>query len=158
MIIRNEQQALCIAVEMERRAVRVYERALMITSDPAVCRGIQDILKDEQEHLRRFTAMKADYPAGEEEEKLLLQALASEMLFPGGVMELERAEGLATLKGLYTYACESEQTAVERYLAFAAKCASPAVNQCFRAIAKEEATHLAELKKVVAELQEEADA
>ena len=82
MIIRNEQQALCIAVEMERRAVRVYERALMITSDPAVCRGIRDILKDEQEHLRRFTAMKADYPAGEEEEKLLLQALASEMLFP----------------------------------------------------------------------------
>ena len=46
MVVRNEQQALCVAVEMEKRAIRVYERALMLVTDPAVEAGIREILAD----------------------------------------------------------------------------------------------------------------
>ncbi len=147
MIIRNEQQALCVAVEMERRAIRVYERALMLAADPQVLSGIRDILADEKEHFRRFSTMKAACPPSESEERMLTQAMAAEMLFPGGVMELERAKGLDTLQGLYTFAADSEKQAVENYMAFAEKCTDPAIAEAFTSIAGEEALHLAELKK-----------
>ena len=49
MVVKNEGQALCVAVEMERRAIRVYERALMLATDEAVIAGIREILADERE-------------------------------------------------------------------------------------------------------------
>ena len=119
MIVRNEQQALCVAVEMERRAIRVYDRALMLAQAQQVIAGIREILADEKEHLRRFAAMKENYPGDGNEERMLMQAMAAEMLFPGGVMELERAKGLDTLHGLYEFAAESEKNAVEKYMSFA---------------------------------------
>ena len=48
MIVRNENQALCVAVEMERRAIGIYERALLLAQDEGVRKGIRDILSDEQ--------------------------------------------------------------------------------------------------------------
>lgn len=147
MIIRNEQQALCVAVEMERRAIHVYERALMLTDDPQVRAGIQEILADEKEHFRRFSAMKETCPMDANQERMLIQAMAAEMLFPGGVMEMERSSGLSTLKGLYEFAAESEKGAVEHYAAFAEKSTREEVKEAFLKIAREEATHLAELKR-----------
>lgn len=147
MIVRNEQQALCVAVEMERRAIRVYERALMLARDEEVRKGIREILADEKEHFRRFTAMKEACAGDANEERMLMQAMAAEMLFPGGVMELERAKGLDTLQGLYAFAAESEQDAVDNYMSFAEKCSDPAVAEAFTSIAAEETFHLAELKK-----------
>ncbi|MBP3649694.1 MAG: ferritin-like domain-containing protein [Clostridia bacterium] len=147
MIVRNEQQALCVAVEMERRAIRVYERALMLATDPQVRAGIQEILSDEKEHFRRFSQMKEQCPMAQQDERMLTQAMAAEMLFPGGVMELERAKGLDTLKGLYAFAADSEQDAVDNYLSFAKKCSDAAIAEAFTSIAREESIHLAELKK-----------
>ena len=147
MIVRNEKQALCVAVEMERRAIRVYERALMLARDEEVRKGIREILADEKEHLRRFSAMKEACAGDANEERMLMQAMAAEMLFPGGVMELERAKGLDTLPGLYAFAAESEQDAVDNYMSFAEKCSDPAVAEAFTSIAAEETFHLAELKK-----------
>lgn len=153
MIVRNQFQALCVAAEMERRAIGVYRRALMLAGDAAVRDGIREILRDEEEHLRRFTAMKDACPAAQDEERMLLSAIAAEMLYPGGVMELERASGLSTLPGLYAYAAESEQNAVDSYLAFADRCEDPAVARAFEAIAEEEARHLAELREKLRRLQ-----
>ena len=100
MVVRNEGQALCVAVEMERRAIRVYERALMLTDDTQVASGIREILADEQEHLRRFSEMRKLYAVPEEEEKLLISSMAAEVLFTGGVMEMKREQALTTLLGL----------------------------------------------------------
>ena len=142
MVVRNEGQALCVAVEMERRAIRVYERALLIATDQAVVEGIKEILADEQEHLRRFSAMKEQYPVPADEEKLLISSMAAEVLFTGGVMEMKREQALTTLKGLYRYAADSEAGAVETYGAFASKCTDPRVHDTFMAIVREESEHL----------------
>lgn len=150
MIVRNQQQALCVAAEMERRAIRVYERALMLAKDDQVRAGIRDIMQDEQEHLCRFTAMRDNCPVDAGEERMLIKALAAEMLFPGGVMEMERAKGLDTLQGLYAFAAESERSAVEHYRAFSEKCQGD-VAETFLAIAREEAAHLAELNRKLAQ-------
>ena len=146
MIVNSEREALCVAVEMERRAIRVYERALMLVSDEAVRGGIGDILSQEREHLKRFSAMREDYPSDVQEEQAVLQAMGAEALFPGGVMEMERAQGLQTLKGLYAFAADSEQHAMETYLSFAEKCRDGKVADAFRAIAAEESAHLMQLR------------
>ena len=147
MIVRNENQALCVAVEMERRAIGIYERALLLAQDEGVIKGIRDILSDEQDHLRRFTAMQADCGLEKTEERMLLKALAAEVLFPGGVMEMEREQGLSSLKGLYAFAAENEKDAVETYLDFSKTCDRPEAAEAFLSIAREESLHLAELKR-----------
>ena len=142
MVVKNEGQALCVAVEMERRAIRVYERALMLATDEAVVAGIREILVDEREHLRRFSEMRADHPLPAEEEKLLISSMAAEVLFTGGVMEMKREQALTTLAGLYRYAAESEAGAVETYGNFASKCEDERVHDTFMAIVREESEHL----------------
>ena len=142
MVVKNEGQALCVAVEMERRAIRVYERALMLATDEAVVAGIREILADEREHLRRFSEMRADHPVPVEEEKLLISSMAAEVLFTGGVMEMKREQALTTLIGLYRYAAESEAGAVETYGSFASKCGDAKVHDAFMAIVREESEHL----------------
>ena len=146
MMVHNEREALCVAVEMEHRAIRVYERALLLAADEKVRGGIEAILGQEKEHLRRFTEMRERYPASAQEEQTLLQAMGAEVLFPGGVMEMERANGLTTLEGLYAFAAESEQHAMETYLTFAEKCRDEKVSAAFRAIAAEESGHLMQLR------------
>lgn len=155
MVIRNECQALCVAVEMERRAIRVYERALMLAQDPQVQAGIREILSDEKEHLTRFMAMKACHQVDAAEEKLLISSMAAETLFPGGVMEMKREQALTTLMGLYTYAADSEANAVNTYTDFANKCADPQVRETFMSIVREESIHLSELQARVEDMKKE---
>ena len=146
MVVKNECQALCIAVEMERRAIRVYERALMLAQDAQVRAGIEEILVDERRHLQRFSAMRECRMVDEAEERLLISAMAAEVLFTGGVMEMKREQALKTLKGLYQYAADSEADAVRTYADFAKKCADPAVHDVFMDIVREESSHLVELR------------
>ena len=146
MVVHNEREALCVAVEMERRAIRIYERAMALAADDAVRGGVEAILQQEREHLSCFMSMRESYPADAREERTLVQAMGAEALFPGGVMEMERAQGLTTLDGLYAYAAESEQHAMETYLSFAEKCRDGKVAEAFRAIAAEEGVHLAQLQ------------
>lgn len=142
MVVKNECQALCIAVEMERRAIRVYERALMLAQDAQVRAGIEEILADERRHLQRFSAMRECRMVDEAEERLLISSMAAEVLFTGGVMEMKREQALTTLRGLYEYAADSEAGAVETYGSFAAKCEDQRVHDTFMAIVHEESEHL----------------
>ena len=142
MVVKNEGQALCVAVEMEKRAIRVYERALMLATDEAVVAGIREILADEREHLRRFSEMRENHSVPAEEEKLLISSMAAEVLFTGGVMEMKREQALTTLAGLYRYAAESEAGAVETYGNFASKCEDERVHDTFMVIVREESEHL----------------
>ena len=152
MVVRNEQQALAMAVEMEKRAIRIYERALTLTDEPEVIGGIREILQEEQQHLCRFNAMKMACPAlPVKEDRLLIQAISAELLFPGGVMEMERAKGLDTLEGLYRFAAESEYDAMIKFADYADKCESQDVREAFLPIAREEAVHYARLKEKVDE-------
>lgn len=149
MIIEHQGQALTVAMEMERRAIRTYERALLLAKDEEVRKGIEDILGDERRHLKRFTEMW-DKTVNSAEQQVLLQAMAADVLFRGGVTEMAREDALTTLTGLYRYAMESEANAVETYTKFAEKCEGEA-RAAFLEIVREEAGHLAELKEKLGE-------
>lgn len=149
VIIEHQGQALTVAMEMERRAIRTYERALLLAKDEEVRKGIEDILGDERRHLKRFTEMW-DKTVNSAEQQVLLQAMAADVLFRGGVTEMARENALTTLTGLYRYAMESEANAVETYTKFAEKCEGEA-RAAFLEIVREEAGHLAELKEKLGE-------
>ena len=147
MIVKSQQEALCVACEMERRAIAVYERALTLTEKPEVQAGIREILEDEREHLRRFCQVKElCCPCGGAEDRLLISAMGAKALFPGGVMEMRRANGLNSLRDLYIFARNSEADAVRTYGEFADQCDHPDAREVFLAIAREEGTHLAALE------------
>ena len=152
MVVKNECQALCIAVEMERRAIRVYERALMLAQDAQVTEGIRDILADEKRHLQRFSELRDCHLVDEAEERMLISSMAAEVLFTGGVMQMKREQALTTLKGLYQYAADSEADAVRIYADFAKKCDDPAVHEVFMDIVREESMHLLDLRTRLAEM------
>lgn len=156
MIIRNGQEALQVAVEMERRAIRVYERALKITGDAGARAAVEEILRDEREHLTRFSAMLAQSGGEAADEPALIQAMAADALFPGGVMGMAREDALHDLRSVYRYAADSERRAVEQYGDFARRCAEPAVRRAFLDVAREETSHLASLRERLAILEAEA--
>ncbi len=155
MVVRNQKQALSVAVEMESRAIKTYERALMLTGSGEVAEAIRDMLEDERRHLRRFTEMQGADADTSGEDRTVTSALAAEALFTGGVMEMHREHALDTVRSVYEFAAESEQNAVERYLDFALKCEDEDVKDAFCAIAQEEAEHLADLNEALSAMEDE---
>ena len=140
MQAKNAGEALYLASEMERRAVRLYERALLVFDRPDCQAAIRQILCEEKQHLARFEAMGAQAPGFEEGQALA--AKASEVLFAGGLVEAQRKGAFASPKALYAYAAAEEKTAIERYGDFADQLDGDA-SKAFAAIVLEEKQHYA---------------
>ena len=87
MEIRSQQEALFIACEMEKSAIQLYTRALMLLeqqgrADDPIAVQIRQTCEDEREHLRQFCA-HAQPLDGTLEEQLMLSAAAEGVLFEG---------------------------------------------------------------------------
>jgi len=148
MLVNNEQEALFIACEMERRAISLYQRAALVIDDDKMKAAVEEFMKDESEHLARFRKMGQGLPRREmNENQLLLSAYAAQVLYPGGLVEASREHALDSEGGLTAYALTEEKKAVACYTAFARQCAHNAVKEMFLQIAKEEAQHQLSLEK-----------
>ena len=139
--VKTAGDALYIACEMEKRAVKLYERAALIAA------AIGDMLSQEREHLRRFTHMLSGR-VPEHAEALVLSARAAGILFDEGLGGAAREGAFASPAELLAYAAGQEALAVDCYTQFAAACAAyPEAQAAFLAIVQEEGQHLATLKK-----------
>ncbi|MBE5783161.1 MAG: hypothetical protein E7329_07610 [Clostridiales bacterium] len=138
MNVRDAGEALYIASEMERRAIKMYERALLVFGEGPCREPLQAILTEEKSHLARFLSLGAKEPGFEQAQ--LLSAQASGLLFSGGLMEAQRKGAFQSVKALYSYAAAEEAVAIERYGAFAAQLDGSAA-EAFAAIAEEEKQH-----------------
>ena len=146
MDIHGAEEALYIACEMEKRAIRLYERALAVFPDGPCQAAIRAILCDEKHHLAQFQKMGAAMPDFERAQ--LLSAQASRMLFSGGLMEAQRKGAFSSVSQLYRFAAQEEREAVDRYGEFAAALSGGAA-AAFAAIALEEKQHLAKLNELL---------
>ena len=81
MQVRDTAEALFIACEMEKRAIRLYERALAVFADGPCQEAIRAILEDERRHLARFKEM-----GGEASDFVRAQLLAAQA---AGAAEVE---------------------------------------------------------------------
>lgn len=147
MDIRSSQEALYIAVEMERRAISFYERADMVFSDSKLSPTIRQLWQDEQAHLARFEAL-LDGQQPPDEQGLLLSAEADGLLFAGGLLAAARQGAFNSRGDLIAYAAAQEEGAVTGYLAFADQCQGEA-REAFLSIAREETQHLSTLRQML---------
>lgn len=146
--VKSEQEALFLACEMERRAIRVYERGVMISHDPAIKTLLQKFHEDEKVHLMKFSKMGNCSPEiNDQEQQLLLKSYAAQVLFPGGLMQAQREGALSSLKSLLAFSRDGEETAVKTYNEFASSCRQADARDMFLAIAQEEQGHLAVLNE-----------
>lgn len=146
--VKSAAEALYIAAEMEKRAIRLYERAAMLWPDAPSYSTISRLLADEKGHLDTFQRINRESP-GCDEATLLLSAYAAGVLFPGGLSEAARQGVFESSERLIAYAAEQEKIAVSSYHAFAAACENPA-SDTFLAIADEESRHLENLNALPA--------
>lgn len=150
MLIKSGQEAIYVAIEMERGAIQTYERALMLTEadDPetkALRNQISAILSDERQHLKQFQSLYRGLDASLEEQ-LMLSAVSSSVLFQGGLMGAVRQGMLKDAKSLLAFAMNAEQTAIDTYRAFANSCGDPETESVLNGIAGEEEQHLKTLR------------
>ena len=155
--IRSAQEALFIACEMERGAVHLYERALMLLESlgrekEALRSQIAYMLADEKQHLAQFSELYTGLD-NEVERQLTLSAVASAVLFPGGLMGAVRQGLLSDDKGMLAFAANAEETAAATYRAFAAECGDSRANEMLNGIALEEDKHLRTLREHQAALE-----
>ncbi len=103
-----------VASEMERRAIRLYERALQVFSDAPVQAQLSDMLQTEKEHLACFLKYleQSDFSC---ENTALLSAQSAQIIFSGGLMEAYRENAFDSPKKLFEYAIIQERNAVETY-------------------------------------------
>ncbi len=147
MQVRGAGEALFIACDMERRAIRLYERALSIFADSSCREAVRAILTDERHHLARFSELGGETPGFERAR--LLSAQATGMLFSGGLMEAQRKGAFSSVGSLYQYAALQEKEAQARYSAFASSLQGSAA-AAFAAIAMEEKQHQEKLSELLA--------
>ena len=143
----SAQEALFIAVEMEKRAISFYERAQVVFLEAELAAAIGRLQQDERAHLARFEALRGD--AGEvDEEKMLLSAEADGLLFSGGLMEAARKGAFQSREALITYAAKQEEGAIRSYQSFA-RISQGEARGAFLAIAAEEERHLRALRQMM---------
>lgn len=150
MLITSGQEALFVAIEMERGAIQTYERALMLTDpdNPALKplrQQLAIILSDERQHLSQFQALYKGLDTMTEKH-LMLSAVAASILFEGGLMGAVRQGMLKDSAGLLKFARDAERKAIDTYHAFAAECGDPQTAAALDAIAGEEEKHLHTLR------------
>ena len=154
MQVQNAQEALYIACEMEKNAIQLYRRALMLVEGQGrqgepLHDYLRGALADEENHLLQFGALYEGLDA-DVERALTLSAAAGELLFKGGLMAVVREGGLADVPSLLRLARDSEAKAVAAYTAFAAQCEAADARAALEAIAGEERKHLAVLEQAMA--------
>ena len=148
MDIHGAGEALYIACQMEKRAIRLYERALAVFADGVYQDAVRSILAEERNHLAQFSRMGAETPDFERAQ--LLSAKAAEVLFSGGLVEAQRKGAFESVRSLYAYAAAEEEEAVRQYTAFASSLTGSAAS-AFSAIALEEKQHLNKLNALLAQ-------
>lgn len=146
MQLQSAQEALFIAIEMERRAVQLYERALSVLREQGrqeepLYAMLQRTHADERGHLAQFQIL---YGGLDEslERQLILSAVANGLLFEGGLMEAVRMGLLRDVPSMLRYAAQEEEGAAAAYRAFALQCKGEEAQQVLLAIAQEEDRHL----------------
>ena len=153
MQIQSAQEALFIACEMERNAIALYDRALMLVhqeilkkADSALEERLTLMRDDEKRHLETFRTL---YTGMDEsaEKTLTLASIAADVLFPGGLVGAVRSGLLNDVPSMLRFAAQEEEKAINIYLSFAAQSGNEAACSMLTAIAHEEKRHLEVLQR-----------
>lgn len=156
MKIQSAQEALFVACQMERGAIQLYERSLLLLN--GLQRGqntlraqLASMLADEKQHLLQFQELYTGLDTAMEN-RLALSAVASSVLFEGGLMGAVRKGLLKDERSMLRFAADAEETAAATYRSFAEQSDDPHAAEMLTGIALEEDKHLKTLREHLASL------
>jgi rubrerythrin len=151
----NDLEGLRIAIEMERRGVEFYRRAARLTKTADIADMLEELAADEEGHQRDFTELLARQCDGRQNEAAVcyssetsayLSAIAADVVFPGGLMEVGRRGGFDSLPAILTTAIDSEKNSILFYTELRDLTSDPRSREAFSEIIAEEKVHLAKLQ------------
>lgn len=147
--IQNQNEAMFIACQMERGAIKHYSRAMQLMqalgreNEPLYAR-IAAMLDEEQSHLDQFCSY-TDCSQISQDRQTLLTALMQDWLFKGGLMGAARQGMMEDIPSMIQYAQDSEALSAKKYREFAEMTSDEVTRQTLLSIAAEEDKHFLEL-------------
>jgi len=152
----SDLEGLRIAVEMERRGVEFYRRAARLTKSAQVVALLEELAAEEEQHQRDFARLMAEQSEGRyteaaacysAETSAYLSAIAAEVVFPGGLMQVGRLGGFDSLSAILTTAIDSEKNSILFYGELRDLTGDPGARDAFSQIITQEKVHLARLQE-----------
>lgn len=152
----NDLEGLRIAVEMERRGVEFYRRAARLTKSEGIAQMLEELAAEEEEHQRDFGKILGDQCTGRSAEAAVcyssetsayLSAIAADIVFPGGLMEVGRRGGFDSLPAILTTAIDSEKNSILFYSELKELTGDEGAKSAFGSVISQEKVHLARLQE-----------
>lgn len=151
----NDLEGLRIAVEMERRGGEFYRHAARLSNSPKAVSLLSELAAEEEEHRAEFQRLydQALTRHSEETEELYegeaaayLSAVAADVVFPGGLMDLGRQGGFESPTAILISAMQSEKDSILFYTEMIAQARDPQARTAFSQILLQERHHLSRLQ------------
>ena len=152
----SDLEGLRIAVEMEKRGVEFYHRAAKLTTSRHIAEMLEELAQEEADHQRDFSkllsaqcAARGNEPAVcySSETSAYLSAVAADVVFPGGLMEVGRRGGFDSLPAILTTAIDSEKNSILFYTELRDLTGDPLAREAFSSVIAQEKVHLARLQQ-----------
>ena len=145
----SDEEALRIAAQIERKGERFYRVAQKL-SDSQEMTNLLELLRRQEDEL---LAKKGDFEdeTFSEESAAFLSALASEVVFPGGVMASMMNRKIDTIPDLLLYAISTEKDSILFYMELVQNTKVPENIPVFQQIIQEEKRHLFDLQRMLEE-------
>lgn len=152
----NDLEGLRIAIEMERRGVEFYRRAARLTKSAHIVEMLEELAAEEEVHQRDFTDLLTRQCEGRDGEAAVcysgetsayLSAIAADVVFPGGLMEVGRRGGFDSLPAILSTAIDSEKNSILFYTELRDLTGDPGSREAFGTVVAQEKVHLARLQQ-----------
>lgn len=150
----DDHQAISIAVEMERRGEEFYTKAARVSKSAETVALLQMLARDERCHMADFQRL-GERVCGEEgcyyDEEIgaYLTAVAADIVFPGGLMQLVPDNGLSSPEAVLLYAIRSERDSILFYTEISSVALDEGARGVFAEILRAEKGHLARLTRML---------
>lgn len=146
----DDIQAVSIAVEMERRGEEFYTKAARVSRNAEAVALLEKLAGEERCHMADFQkiAQRLCGDGGcayDDETGAYLTAIAADIVFPGGLMELIPDGGLHSAEAVLRYAIRSEKDSILFYSEMTRHALDESARAVFEEILKAERGHLARL-------------
>ena len=152
----SDLEGLRIAVEMERRGVEFYRRAARLTKSVHSVKMLEELAAEEEGHQREFSKLMENQCTCRSAEAAVcysgetsayLSAIAADIVFTGGLMEVGRRGGFDSLPAILTTAIDSEKNSILFYSELRDLTGDPGAQQAFGSVISQEKVHLAKLQQ-----------
>lgn len=152
----SELEGLRIAAEMEKRGVELYRHAKRICKSEGAKELLTKLEEDERRHQaefeRLYAARQFTQKTGPEyslEQSACLSAVAADVVFPGGLLEMGKLTGFSRSADIVRYAIQGEKDSLTFYGELLEHADDEDARSVFEEIIRQERGHLAALMNML---------